>query len=210
MHLQFTRANGEVLELQTDARPIKVRSWLENEPQATLRDDMPLPRSVYQEDFTVLWVAGALIAMLLGAIAYRLISKWYRRRPKPVAPPPPAAPPWELALRTLQSLKQQRRSQLENGSIDLWVDEVSDAFRKYLGDRFGFDGLERTTDEIVDCLKQKHATSELANETKRFLSECDLVKFANAPIADEASSNLIDEAIHVVERTRGSAVELQR
>ena len=38
-----------------------------------------------------------------------------------------------------------------------------------------------------------------------FLSQCDLVKFAKASLADEASEGLIREAFALVERTRPRA-----
>ncbi len=39
-----------------------------------------------------------------------------------------------------------------------------------------------------------------------FLGQCDLVKFAKASLADDASQTLIADAVALVDRTRGPAL----
>ena len=83
-----------------------------------------------------------------------------------------------------------------------WVDAVSDSVRNYLGLRFGFHGLESTTDEIAAELGQAETLMIEPNDAIGFLGQCDLVKFAKASLADEASQELIAEAFALVDRTR--------
>src|SRR5262249_20352713 len=84
-----------------------------------------------------------------------------------------------------------------------YFDRVNDAVRSYLGARYGFDGLESTTDEILaamDTLPHFGAGLTLGmgaaplglTEIKLFLQECDLVKFANmTPTIDECQKALL-------------------
>ena len=52
--------------------------------------------------------------------------------PRPAPPPPPARPPWEVALEELSTI---RYAGLDQGGYAEHFDRVSDAMRKYLGDR---------------------------------------------------------------------------
>jgi hypothetical protein len=79
---------------------------------------------------------------------------------------------------------------------------VSDSIRGYLGKRFGFQGLESTTDEIAQRLAEAKSLTIAPEEAIGFLGQCDLVKFAKASLADEASRALIEEALALVDRTR--------
>ena len=69
----------------------------------------------------------------------------------------------------------------------MFVDQVSDVVREYLGGRYAFDGLETTTDEMITLLERRGAALQLTQDVFAFLSRCDLVKFAKVtPDRDEA------------------------
>ena len=86
------------------------------------------------------------------------------------------------------------------------MDAVSDSIRAYLGRRFGFHGLESTTDEIAAQLAKAKSLSIEPQEAVGFLGQCDLVKFAKASLADEASRDAHRGGLELVERTRPDAV----
>ncbi|MGB7474992.1 MAG: hypothetical protein WBM26_02180, partial [Polyangiales bacterium] len=75
-----------------------------------------------------------------------------------------------------------------------------------LGRRYGFHGLESTTDEIASQLDLAKSLAVAPAEVIGFLGQCDLVKFAKASLADDASRTLIEDALALVNRTRPSAV----
>jgi hypothetical protein len=105
---------------------------------------------------------------------------------------------------------------LDAGRHAEYFDRVSDAVRGYLGARFGFDGLESTSDEILTALKKQaigfvrlDTASEVnapapgipLDEVRHFLAECDLVKFANlTPTPDQCASALV-AGEHIVRST---------
>ena len=208
------RANGEVATVCTHPHLVTVEDPIASTPQALPRLNPP-PRP-QREEWTalkkaLLWgglglVAGALLAYL----GYRQLTK-----PKPPVPPPPPRPPWEIALARLDEV---RHAGLLDARRDAeYFDRVSDAVRGYLGARFGFDGLESTSDEIIIALK-KQAGGFVRLETgderpgapapgvpldviRRFLGDCDLVKFANLKPSPDQCASALTSGEHIVRAT---------
>lgn len=201
IRVRVSNVAGELEYVDSDARTVEVHSVLANEPNAELKPATD-PVVVEQDDYTLLVILGALLAVLLGALLAWLFMRWWQKRDRPEPEPPPPPPPWELALAELRSLEASRAAEIEDGRTEQWVDAVSDSVRNYLGLRFGFHGLESTTDEIAAELGQAEALTIEPNDAIAFLGQCDLVKFAKASLADEASRELIAEAFALVDRTR--------
>ncbi len=206
IEIRCTTAGGELQTLEAPPVTVGVNSLIANEPNAELKPATK-PHSIEQPDYTLVWIGGVLLAMLVGGLLAWLLSRWWRRRDQPAAPPPPAVPPWEIAARDLRDLERTREKMIAGGETDAWVDRVSDVVRKYLGARFGFDGLESTTDEISIALHRAVLVGIDGDDATRFLSGCDLVKFAQAPLAEEASRELITNAFRLVEQSRPVATQ---
>ncbi len=201
IQVRLTTADGELIEMESEARAIEVHSLLANEPDPELKPPSD-PVAVEQDDYRLLFVLGALLALALGALLAWLFLRWWQRRERPEPAPPPPPPPWETALAELRDLERGRSAAIEQERTEEWVDAVSDSIRSYLGRRFGFHGLESTTDEIAERLAQAKSLSIAPAEAIGFLGQCDLVKFAKASLADEASRALIEDALALVVRTR--------
>lgn len=201
---RITADDGELISLSTDAKTIEVHSVLANEPDPALKPPTD-PVSVEQDDYRLLIALGALGALALGALLAWLLIRWWQRRDRPEPEPPPPPPPWETALAELRAHQRQREAAIAEGRTEQWVDAVSDSIRGYLGRRFGFHGLESTTDEIAERLAATKSLTIAPQEAIGFLGQCDLVKFAKASLADEASHALIEEAFALVDRTRPKA-----
>jgi hypothetical protein len=207
------RSNGEVATVCTHPHLIQVEDPIANTPQAAPKVNPP-PRP-QREEWTalkkaLLWGTLGLVAgALLAYFGYRQLTK-----PKPPVPPPPPRPPWEIALEKLDEVRHA-------GLLDArrhaeYFDRVSDAVRGYLGARFGFDGLESTSDEILTALKRQaggfvriDAAEDMAgpapgvplDEIRRFLGDCDLVKFANLKPSPEQCSTSLTAGEHIVRAT---------
>jgi hypothetical protein len=147
-----------------------------------------------------------LLTLALGALLAWLFMRWWQKRDRPEPAPPPPPPPWETAFAELHELERGRASAIAEGRTERWVDAVSDSIRAYLGRRYGFHGLESTTDEIASQLDLAKSLAVAPAEVIGFLGQCDLVKFAKASLADDASRTLIEDALALVNRTRPSAV----
>jgi hypothetical protein len=186
IELRVVTKDGFVGSVKTQAQPLKVTALLGNEPDAKLKPETK-PVVVMQDDYRLLYVLGAILAAGLVALITWLTSRYLQRRMKPVPPPPPPRPPWEIAVEKLGELRRRKQRMVEEGKAAQFVDEVSDVVREYLGGRFGFDGLESTTDEMLALLRQHGANVGLWQEVSAYLQRCDLVKFAKVdPDQDEA------------------------
>ncbi len=142
-----------------------------------------------------------LALAVLGALAYR----WWSRRPKLVKAAP-RIPPWVSALAELDSIR--RSSLLEEGKRGEHFDRVSDAVRRYLGARYGFEtvgqgtnGLETTTGEMLDLLKRVRPPIGELPRIKDFLDDCDLVKFARFTPTEEHCLEALASGEKIVRRT---------
>ncbi|MGB3050569.1 MAG: DUF6338 family protein [Polyangiales bacterium] len=205
IRVRVTGAGGDLVELDSNGSSIEVRSLLANEPDAQLKPPSQ-PVVIEQDDYRLLIILGALLAIALGALLAWLFMRWWQKRDRPEPAPPPPPPPWETAFAELHELERGRASAIAEGRTEQWVDAVSDSIRAYLGRRYGFHGLESTTDEIARQLDLAKSLAVAPAEVIGFLGQCDLVKFAKASLADDASHTLIDDALSLVDRTRPATV----
>jgi hypothetical protein len=186
LELRVVTKDGFVGGAKSGPIAVEVKSLLGNEPNAQLKPETK-PVVVMQDDYTLLWVLGALAAAGLVALLTWLVIRYLQRRQKPLPPPPPPRPPWEIAVERLAALRKRKQTMLEEGRAAQFVDEVSDVVRAYLGGLFEFDGLETTTDEMLELLRTRNANAGLWQEVAAYLRRCDLVKFAKVePDQDEA------------------------
>ena len=132
---------------------IPITSRLANEPNAELKPDSP-PVDVYYHDYTLLYVAGALLGLAIFALIIWLLARFLQNRQKAAAPPPPPEPPWVIARAALRGLERERTQLQDADAIEDWIDRLSDVVRTYLGGRYGFDGIESTSDEVLEHLRK--------------------------------------------------------
>ena len=190
--------DGSVRQTRTQPLPITIASLIANEPEPAMKDNAP-PIAVMKQDLRLVYVAAALFAAGLGALITWLIVRRLRARII-VRPGPPPRPAHEIALERLDRLGAY--GFLENADNRPFYFAVSEIIRDYLGGRFEFDSLEMTTDELIDELRRRAGRELLLGEIERWLSACDLVKFAKvSPTAAEARGTL-EVAIRIVESTR--------
>lgn len=182
--LRVVTAQGQVGQQRLTPVRIPVRSLLANEPNAQPRA-ATAPVVVMEDDYTLAYIGGGLLAALAIAALTLLVQRYWRRRPVSIAPPPPR-PPWEVAVEQLAALRERKQTMIDQGHAVEFVDEVSDVVRAYLGERFGFAGLDTTTAELLDYLRMGRVASGLQEEARAYLRRCDLVKFAKVePDQDE-------------------------
>jgi hypothetical protein len=180
------RASGEMMTLCTHPHRVVVDDPTGNTPDARPRPNPPARRQLEHWDALERGVQFGLVA-LVAAIVGALVYRWWRKRPRPVPPPPPPRPSWEVALEALQQLQQGELIREDRG--DEYVAAVSDILRRYLGERYGFDGLEATSREIRKALRAVTPPPPVLPEVERLLDESDLIKFARVtPSAEECQA----------------------
>jgi hypothetical protein len=181
--ISVARASGDVLVVCTKPHEVAIEDPIANVPSPKPKANPP-PRP-QREVWTFLKNAVLIggVALVVGALVAFLVTLWLRR-PRPVPPPPPARPPWETALEELYDLRHA--GLVAEGRFAEHFDRVSDIVRKYLGARFGFDGLESTTREALFVLRGMTPRIEPLDSIESFLRQADLVKFAKTvPTAED-------------------------
>jgi hypothetical protein len=196
--ITVARASGDLMTLCTQPHRIVVEDPTSSTPNPQPKPNPP-PRS-QREEWTFLKQAlgVAAVAVLVGALLAFLIGRWLKR-PRPVPPPPPPRPPWDVALEALHDLRHAGLTR--EGRFAEHFDRVSDIVRRYLGDRYGFDGLECTTREMLTELRQTTPRIVVLDECERFLRQADLVKFARLTPTEPECTAAVADAELIIERT---------
>jgi hypothetical protein len=196
--IAMARASGEVRTLCTAPHKVVLEDPIANTPDAKPLGN-PAPLRQLEEWTAAKYAAiGAAGAAVLAALAAGLVHLW-KRRPRPVPPPPPPRPPWDVAL---EELFDVRVAQLvEQGRFAEHFDRVSDAVRRYLGARYGFDGLETTTREAMIALRRVTPFVGALQDIETFLQNADLVKFAKLTPTEPECHSALGQAEEIVRRT---------
>ena len=200
LNLRVVGQAGELEELRSEPQQVHVASLIANEPNAEPKP-ATAPVVVVQDDYTLAWVGLALLGAALIAAITLWVSRWLKARPKAPVPLPPPRPPWEIALEELSALSKQKAQLLAEERGEVFVDRVSDTLRAYLGRRYGFDGLERTTAEVVSTLEQLRPDKLSLSGVSLLLEQCDLVKFARVTPDEEQCDDLFNGAMGLVRAT---------
>jgi hypothetical protein len=198
MPITVARASGELITLCTEPHSITIEDPTSSTPNPQPKPNPP-PRH-QREEWTSLKQAVGIgaIALVVGAVVAWLVQKWLKR-PRPVPPPPPPRPPWEVARESLHDLRHAGLTR--EGRFAEHFDRVSDIVRRYLGDRYGFDGLESTTREMLGELRATTPRIPVLDEIERFLRQADLVKFARSTPTEAECTTALGEAEQIIERT---------
>jgi hypothetical protein len=139
-----------------------------------------------------------LLALVIGALVAWVLGRWLRR-PKPAPPPPPPRPPWDVALEELEDVR--RAELVQNSRFVEHFDRVSYIMRRYCGDRYGFDGLESTTREMLHVLRRVVPPIPVLDVIEAFLRQADLVKFARLTPTAEECNEALSRCLEIVQRT---------
>lgn len=111
----------------------------------------------------------------------------------------PKLPPHQVALQEMERIKEEKGWQKED--VKNYYTELTDALRIYMQERFGFNAMEMTSDEIIDKLNEQQ-DKEWIGELRTLFNMSDLVKFAKyKPLINENDMNLIN-AIEFINKTK--------
>lgn len=153
--------------------------------------------------------AGALAVIGAGAALLWLAAR--RRRERRAEALRRAA--HDVALERLERLLSS--GLLGRAAYNEFYAGLSGILRQYLEDRFGLHAPDRTTEEFLDEMRASAVRGETALSAddaavlERFLSQCDLVKFARAvPEAREADA-AVGTVREIIERTKSAEHQIE-
>lgn len=196
----------EVLTAQGPARlavpgpTVQVEGEIPDGGEATLRDIAPpveLPVRTYR------LLVGLGVALAVFALAWLVLRHLRRPKPEVVAPPAVVEP---LEVRTRRALEALLAEDLagQGRQRELYF-RLSELVRRYLGERFGFDAIDLTTEELLTALRKRPTPGLDTAAFARSSLDADLVKFAKLQPDANACKGSIDEALAMVESTTRAA-----
>lgn len=195
--IAVARAGGDQTTLCTAPHDILVEDPTANESKPGPRPNPdPRPQKEPWEELKILAIALP-IGLASGWLLSILLRRWSKRRGAVAAAVPVL--PWILALQELDVIRRSGR--LEEGRTEEAFDQISDTLRKYIGARYGFDGLETTTNEMKSLLRRVRPPVPELEAIGVFLDDCDLVKFARVQPAPADAVALLGRAEAIVRWT---------
>lgn len=196
--ISVARANGQVMTMCTRPHTVVLEDPIANEPDPKVKPNPP-PRPQREEWVLAKQIAQIVLASLaLGVLLAYLFTRW-RNRPREI-PEPPKELPWVAAMRELDALRESGMLDDEE-RLDELFDLVDHCTRRYLGERYGFDGLESTTEEIRSFLSRVRPPVVDGDRVDKFLSDTDLVKYTDMRPRREDCADVLDRAEIIVAKT---------
>jgi len=140
-------------------------------------------------------IVGAVVG--LTGLAVFLLLKYRKSRKQQRLSFEPSVPPGELAHKELARIRAMKLP--AKGEFKKYYTMVSESVRKFLGAEFGFYVLERTTQEVMQDIRNRQVPEHVKERTGQFLHKADMVKFAKyIPLPEEADAAM-KEALDIVE-----------
>jgi hypothetical protein len=107
--------------------------------------------------------------------------------------------PHQKAMKAIEEIKADKMVASEDPKE--YYTRLTDALRKYIEERYGFNAMEMTSSEIIDQLMKKADQASLGELRQLFLT-ADLVKFAKySTLINENDANLVS-AVDFINKTK--------
>jgi hypothetical protein len=190
-----SRASGAQMTVCTASHAVVIE-----DPTSIMNEVLPRPNPPPRPQREP-WLLAKIVAWTLaaGAVFFAagwIVRAWWRKRPKAPPPPPPPRPAWEIALSKLRSIESE--GLLQKGQFVNHHDRVTDVVREFLGTRFGFDGLECTSVELLAHLQHRVESAPHLASIRTFLQDADLIKFAKMTPTQDVCERVVAEAYRYV------------
>lgn len=193
----FRQKNDTTLQsVQTDSLQIRIHK-LSVKVEEDIKDVKPPIRIPFDWFALIIWI---LVAIAILLIAYFLYKRYFRKKAvEEVTKPKIVLPPHEEALMKLDQLNREQLWQ--KGFVKEYHTRITEIIREYFEKRFNLPALELPTSEQIEYLKHIPDAKEIISLTESFLTNADLVKFAKFIPMDGVNSEMMKQAIEIVNRT---------
>ena len=166
-------------------------------------------KDVWQPPFVLAdyypWIFGVLTALFIICVIGYLVQRYRRHRSEaPVKPAEPELPPYETAIRELDSIKDQKLWQ--QGLNKEYYTQVTDTLRRYISRRYGVNAMEKTSEEILAIIERETDERTVYDTLRQVLRLSDYVKFAKLhPLPDENDESMRNAYLFVNQTKRTEA-----
>ncbi len=152
--------------------------------------------------FADLWLLLLAIVLVAGIVVLVLYLVKRYNDDKPILKRvtiAPKLPAHQVALKEMERIREEKSWQRDD--VKQYYTELTDTLRTYMEERFGFNAMEMTSDEIIEQLNEQ-PDKVWIGELRTLFQMSDLVKFAKyKPLINENDMNLIT-AIDFVNKTK--------
>ncbi len=148
-------------------------------------------------------LAGISLMALVGYYFYKSKNKKQQLVPVMVEIKIPCH---EKALTALRLLDQKQLWQ--QGLIKEYQSGLTEIVREYLKERYNFNAMEMTTDEIISELNKTGFDNRYNHDLTNILQIADLVKFAKAEPEENIHSSFMSKAVDFIENTKETISEV--
>ena len=151
------------------------------------------------------WIFGILTALFIICVIGYLIQRYRRHQSEvPVKSAEPELPPYEVAIRELDSIKDQKLWQ--QGLNKEYYTQVTDTLRRYISRRYGVNAMEKTSEEILAIIERETDERSVYDTLRQVLRLSDYVKFAKLhPLPDENDESMRNAYLFVNQTKRTEA-----
>lgn len=194
----FFRAKSDTTlqSIQSDSLQIRIHK-LSVKVEEDIKDVKQPIRIPFDWFDLIIWI---LVGIAILIIAYFLYKKYFRKKAvEEVTKPKIILPPHEEALMKLDQLNREQLWQ--KGFVKEYHTRITEIIREYFEKRFNLPALELPTSEQIEYLKHIPDAKEIISLTESFLTNADLVKFAKFIPMDGVNSEMMKQAIEIVNRT---------
>ena len=148
------------------------------------------------------WIFGILTALFIICVIGYLIQRYRRHQSEvPVKSAEPELPPYEVAIRELDSIKDQKLWQ--QGLNKEYYTQVTDTLRRYISRRYGVNAMEKTSEEILAIIERETDERSVYDTLRQVLRLSDYVKFAKLhPLPDENDESMRNAYLFVNQTKR--------
>lgn len=191
-----TKYDSTLQSVQSDSLQIRIHK-LNVKVEEDIKDIKPPVRIPFDWFSLIIWI---LVGLAILIIAYFLYKKYFRKKAvQEVSKPQIILPPHEQALMKLDQLDREQLWQ--KGFVKEYHTRITEIIREYFEKRFKLPALELPTSEQIEYLKHIPEAKEIISLTESFLTNADLVKFAKFVPMDGVNSEMMKQAIEIVNRT---------
>jgi hypothetical protein len=145
----------------------------------------------------ILWLAVLLVLLAVAAGVWW----WWQRRRRPALPVPEQLLIDPLASAETDLRDLLARGWLEKGLVKQFYVALSDIVKKILESGYGIQTLEKTTLEVMEDLRDRHAGASTHDfdSIESLLLHCDLVKFAKYVPSKSQTDNAVRDAFQILD-----------
>ena len=136
-------------------------------------------------------VMACVILLLAGLVCWYLIKRYRARKP--------ALSCWERALSDLQQLDKDTMIREDLGKE--FYGALTRVLKRYMHERYGLEGTEKTDDEFLKYLKKKEFSSDFLQEIQSIFEGSVVIKFANMSAARQQMERDLFNAIAFIKKT---------